>query len=71
MSFACVCSLTTLTFSGLTYCGSFEVSVCQPTSSIRKVSPFSVVGWPVPLNASQTACLTRFRSGMPKRSGFG
>ena len=48
----CCCSLTTATFSSLTYPEYFDVSVCQPISSITNVSPFSVVGWPVPLKAS-------------------
>src|SRR5579862_9927639 len=51
---AWVASLTTGTFSEWMYCGYFDVSVCQPISSITNVRPFSVVGWPVPWNASHT-----------------
>src|SRR5437763_544208 len=68
----CVCcdSLTVETFSSWKYCVYFCVSVCQPTSSTTSWSPSTVVGWPVPPNASYTACLTRSRLGMPKKSGF-
>src|SRR5581483_2066808 len=52
MSSACACSATTATFSLLKYWRYEVVFVCHPSSSIRNVSPFSVVGWPVPLNAS-------------------
>src|SRR3954454_21672171 len=56
MKSACVCSLIVVTFSAFTYCCVYlVVSVCQPISSITKVSGFTadtVVGCPVPANAS-------------------